>query len=61
MGCHDSRELDKYIGQKVKLTFWDKKVKEGPLSRDKDGRYCINAGTDDNLHFYKSHVTRIEA
>lgn len=54
--CHESEKLNKRLGRKVKLTFWDGKIKEGILERDEySDRYKV-----DNLTFYKTHVTKIE-
>lgn len=53
--CHKSEELEKRIGQRVKLTFFDGRTEEGILGRDKySDRYQIN-----NLCFYKTHLTKI--
>lgn len=53
--CHESEELNKRLGQRVKLTFFDGRTEEGILERDEySDRYKVN-----NLCFYKTHVTKI--
>lgn len=53
--CHESEKLNKRLGQRVKLTFFDGRTEEGILERDEySDRYKVN-----NLCFYKTHVTKI--
>lgn len=53
--CHESEELNKRLGQRVKITFFDGRTEEGILERDEySDRYKIN-----NLAFYKTHITKI--
>lgn len=57
---HRSKELDKYLGQKVKVTFWDNSIDEGILEYDVV-RYCKNKySLNRRLFFRKTHVKKIE-
>ena len=57
---HRSKELDKHLGQKVKVTFWDNSIDEGILEFGVD-RYCNNRySLNRQLFFRKTHVIKIE-
>lgn len=57
---HSSKELNSFLGHKVKLTFYDGEQCVGILDRDR--YYCSRYFLDGEKHlsFYKSHVKKIE-
>lgn len=66
---HRSEELDKLLGQQVRITFWDDRVKEGKLQWARRSypeqiipREDYSIETDDRevYHFRKTHVKKIE-
>ena len=61
---HRSKYLDRFLGQKVRVTFWDDRVYEGILYWSKrEYTEQVIPREDysvDNMHFYKTHVKKIE-
>lgn len=61
---HRSKELDQFLGQKVRVTFWNDHVYEGILywsKRDYPEQVIPREDYSvDNMHFYKTHVKKIE-
>lgn len=61
---HRSQELDKHLGQRVRVTFIDDEIKEGTLywcKRDYPDELIPRADYSvDNFHFCKTHVKKIE-
>lgn len=54
--CHKSSRLEKLMGKKVKIVFFDDTTRIGILGRDeyRPGRYMV-----DNMSFYKTHVKEV--
>lgn len=61
---HDSDILNKYLGKKVKITFFDNEVEIGILKKEEKGHkaliYILNTGTFGFVNFAKTHVKKIE-
>ena len=61
---HDSDKLNKYLGKKVKITFFDNEVEIGLLEKMEKGHkaliYRLNLGTCQFVNFAKTHVKKIE-
>lgn len=65
MNLHESKELNKHLGERVRITWVDgSNEKEGILSFDRHrGMYILSAtqfGFCNKLLFRKSHVKKIQ-
>ena len=63
MGGHSSYELDRLIGEVVKITFKNGTVKMGRLENVKCGHtpYRLNTiNSDYDIGFYKSQIKKVE-
>lgn len=56
---HNSKELNKYLGKKVKITFFDNDIEIGILKKQQFP-YSKHPYQINNLVFCKSHVKKIE-
>ena len=53
--CHESETLNRLLGKKVLVVFFDGDIRRGILEKsDYSARYKVG-----NLTFYKSHVRKI--
>lgn len=63
---HDSAKLDKFLGKKVKITFFDNDIRIGVLQKlafkKKPHIYLIKLEDPfiESIRFCKSHVKKIE-
>ena len=61
---HDSDKLNKYLGKKVKITFFDNEIEIGVLEKMERGYkaliYRLNLGNCYFVNFAKTHVKKIE-
>ena len=54
--CHESEKLNRLLGKKVLVVFFDGEIRKGVLEKSKhSARYKV-----DNVAFYKSHVRQIK-
>lgn len=58
---HESEKLNGLIGKKVKIIMWDGRVEIGILGRSEySKRYKLDRPYKGSLHFYKTHIKKIE-
>ena len=58
---HEDEKLNGLIGKRVRITFWDGDVDEGILERSEySKRYALRRELKGDIHFYKSHVKKVE-
>ena len=58
---HEDERLNALIGKRVRITFWDGDVLTGTLGRSEYHQgYALKLLLTSNLHFYKSHVKKVE-
>lgn len=58
---HESEKLNELLGKHVKIVMFDGKTETGVLGRSEySKRYKIDRPYKGSLHFYKSHIKKIE-
>lgn len=61
MKTHEDERLNSLIGKRVRITFFDGGVDEGVLRRSEySQRYALQRVLRGDVHFYKSHVKKLE-
>ena len=59
---HEDERLNSLLGKRVRITFFDGDVYEGILGRsDYSQRYALKREAKGDVHFFKSHVKKVEA
>ena len=58
---HESQKLNELLGKNVKIVMFDDSVQTGVLGKSEySARYKIDRPYKGSLHFYKSHIKKIE-
>lgn len=58
---HESQKLNELLGKWVRVVMWDGSVETGLLGKSEySARYKIDRPYKGSLHFYKSHIKKIE-
>ena len=58
---HESTKLNNLLGKWFRVVMWDDSVQTGVLGKSEySARYKIDRPYKGSLHFYKSHIKKIE-